>query len=105
MLILTAGNIAGDGKLSDEKGFAKYDVWVGVNHQQIWAGKIDEHLRSNGASGLLRAIADAIDSKQSEYLKPGPVEEAIRRIQKVPQCPQCGSKKLSCRDGHTWNIE
>jgi hypothetical protein len=106
MLILTAGNITDTVNMKLEKGgLANYTVWVGINHHQIWAGPIKGHVRADGAAELLRKIADAMDKEESESMKAGPVEEAITRMRKAPQCPKCGSKKLSCHEnGCTWEI-
>lgn len=105
MLILTAGNITGEGKLEKE-GLANYTVWIGVNHHQIWAGPINGHIRATGAAELLRKIADAMDNQESESLKAGPIEEALTRMRKAaPRCPKCSSQKLGCENGCTWNIE
>jgi hypothetical protein len=104
MLILTAGNVTGPGQL-EKDGLANYTVWIGINHHQIWAGPVGGHVRAAGASALLRRIADAMDSDQSESLKPSPVEEAVVRMIKSPACPKCGSQKLSChQNGCTWDI-
>src|SRR5882672_5268803 len=104
MLILTAGNVTGPGQLEKE-GLANYIVWIGVNNRQIWAGPVNEHIRAEGASKLLRKIADAMDNNRSEPSKPSPVEEAIVRMIKSPACPKCGSQKLSChQNGCTWEI-
>lgn len=104
MLILTAGNITGKGKL-EKDGLSNYTVWIGVNHRQIWAGPINGHVRDQGASELLRKIADAMDSEQSESLKASPIEEAITRMRKAaPRCPKCTSRKLRCENGCVWEI-
>ena len=103
MLLITAGNVTGPGQL-EKDGLANYTVWVGINRYQIWAGPVDNHVRSRGASELLRKIADAMDCQKSEPTKESPVHEVLIRILKAPQCPKCDSYKLSCPDGHTWEI-
>jgi len=102
MLILTAQNLTGE-TLSD------YDVWVGVNHRQIWAGKVNGHVRSSGAAELLRLIADKMNKQESETLKISPIDKEVKgvltKIRKTPSCPKCGSKKLSChQNGCIWEI-
>lgn len=107
MLILTACNVTAPGVLADEKGKSNYDVWVGINHHQIWGGPINGHTRADGAAALLRKIADALDAAYGTVgeSKPSPVDEAIIRVMKAPACPRCGSQKLSCRgNGCTWEI-
>lgn len=32
-------------------------------------------------------------------------KNVLEREFRIPRCPRCGSAKLSCRDGHTWNID
>ncbi len=63
MMIVTAHNITEDGKLFREDGTADYDVWVGINLNRIWGGKVDHHIRGKGAAELLRRIADAMEGK------------------------------------------
>lgn len=105
MLILTASNITGEGKL-EKNGLANYTVWIGVNYHQIWSGPINGHIRNNGAAELLRKIADAMDNEESEPLKVGPIEEVLTRMRKAaPRCPKCCSQKITCRNGCTWEIE
>lgn len=104
MLIITAGNVTGNGEL-EKDGLANYTVWVGVNHYQIWGGLVNGHIRANGAAELLRKIADAMDANKNFKSSPSPVDEAIIRIRKTPSCPKCGSQKLSChKNGCTWPI-
>jgi hypothetical protein len=105
MLILTAQNMTGEGKL-ETNGLANYMVWIGVVHRQIWAGPVNGHIRAKGASELLRKIADAMDKEESEPLRDGPVEEALMRMRKAaPRCPRCTSQKLTCENGCTWEIK
>jgi hypothetical protein len=61
MLILHAGNVTGEA-LERADGTAEYAVWVGINHHCIWRGRIERHLRKEGAARLLRLIADAMES-------------------------------------------
>jgi hypothetical protein len=103
MLILTAGNVTGNGEL-EKDGKANYTVWVGINHHQIWAGPVNDHVRSSGAAQLLRKIADAMDSQEDGPSIPSPVDEAIVRVLASPSCPKCGSQKLRCKNGCTWTI-
>jgi hypothetical protein len=104
MLILTAQNVTGDGKL-EKDGLADYDVWIGVNHHQIWSGRVEGHVRSERAESLLRKIADALEHQVSGPSKPSPVDEAIVRVMEKPTCPKCGSPKLSCiNNGCTWSV-
>lgn len=66
MLIVTALNVTGkDGKpkLARKDGTADYDVWIGVNHHQIWSGNVTGHVRDEGAAKLLRLIADKMEGK------------------------------------------
>jgi len=32
------------------------------------------------------------------------MREGFDYTPRVPRCPKCGSYKLSCQEGHTWNI-
>ena len=108
MLILTAGNVTGEGQL-EKDGRANYTVWVGINHHQIWAGPIEGHVRAEGAGALLRRIADALDAFTngtgfSLAEKPSPIHEALSRVMKAPACPRRDSKRLRCEKGCTWPI-
>ena len=50
--------------LSRDNGTADYDVEVSINRRRfIWVGKIKNHVRAEGASKLLRLIADAMDKE------------------------------------------
>jgi hypothetical protein len=102
MLLITARNLT-IGNL-EVNGLADYDVWVGVNHDQIWAGKVSGHVRADGAQALLRRIADAMELQVSAANRYSPVDEALVRGMKEPRCPKCGSPKLSCEKGCTWEI-
>jgi hypothetical protein len=103
MLILTAGNVTGPGQLEKE-GLANYVVWVGINHHQIWSGGVENHIRAKGAAELLRKIADAMDNQPNGPSILSPVDEAIIRVMRHPECPKCGSQKLHCEKGCTWEI-
>lgn len=64
MLICTAINVTGNGKLVRKNGTSKYDVWVGINHHKLYAGTINDHCRAQGAAVLLRKIADEMDKAE-----------------------------------------
>lgn len=107
MLILTAGNVTDGGRQLEIDGLSNYTVWVGVNHNQIWAGPITGHTRKDGAAALLRKIADAMDAAgdSAGAQTPSPVRKAILDIVKHPACPKCGSNKLRCSaNGCTWEV-
>jgi hypothetical protein len=103
MLLITAGNVTGQGQL-EKDGLANYTVWVGINRYQIWSGPVNGHIRDEGAAELLRRIAEAMDNQKSEPTKESPVHEVLIRILEAPQCPKCQSYKLSCPQGHIWEI-
>lgn len=69
MLILTATNITGEGKLQRKDGTSDYKVWVGINQFRIWEGFLRGHVRKEGAAVLIRKIADEMDKclKQNQY--------------------------------------
>jgi hypothetical protein len=59
-LIIIAHNIGAE--LEKPDGTADYEVEVSVNRRKfIWTGAILGHVRKEGASKLLRLIADAMD--------------------------------------------
>lgn len=69
MLIVTATNVTkltakktSKPVLSRKDGTADYDVWLGINTHCLWRGVVTGHIRAQGASVLLRHIADAIDA-------------------------------------------
>jgi len=63
MLIVTAVNVTGDGRLAREDGTADYDVWIGINHHHcIWRGPVKNFVRDRNAAELLREIANAMDA-------------------------------------------
>lgn len=64
MMIATATNVTTEG-LTNSEGLSDYDVWVGINHHKIWAGKVEGHVRKNGAATLLRLIADRMEQVDS----------------------------------------
>ncbi len=104
MLIITAQNVT-NASGQREDGAADYAVWIGVNHRQIWAGRVDGHVRAEGAGALLRRIADGMAANDGDAPGPSPVDEAIMRVLAAPVCPKCGSQKLRCDDGCTWRIK
>lgn len=64
MLILTATNVTkvkGKSTLVRKNGTADYEVWVGINQHCIWKGEVNGHDRGNGASVLLRLIANKLE--------------------------------------------
>lgn len=60
MMILNAVNVTPRGLL-EKDGLSDYDVWVGINERCVWRGKIEGHVRAEGAAKLLRLIAEAMD--------------------------------------------
>lgn len=67
-LIVIARNQTGN--LQREDGTADYDVEVSVNRARIiFRGQVMCHVRAEGASKLLRLIADAIDSAPRKETK------------------------------------
>lgn len=40
-----------------------------------------------------------MDCSRPRVLKSSKLDKAL-----IPRCPKCGSYKLSCRQGHTWEI-
>jgi hypothetical protein len=68
MLIVTAHNVTGDGKLTRADGTADYDVWVGINQRCIWRGSVNGHVRKAGAGALLRLIAARME-ENGEYIE------------------------------------
>jgi hypothetical protein len=74
MLIITALNVTtnktGEKVLQRKNGTADYLVEVAVNYlPPIFIGSIKNHIRDQGASALLRRIADAIDAPQKKKKK------------------------------------
>lgn len=61
MLLVTAVNVTGKGRLQRPDGTSDYEVWVGINTKRIWDGTITSHVRDDGASVLLRTIADRME--------------------------------------------
>lgn len=68
MLIVNALNITSD-KLRPEPqdgvrpdGTSDYHVSVFINRRTLWEGTVKNHIRAQGASVLLRLIADAMDA-------------------------------------------
>jgi hypothetical protein len=96
MLILTAGNVTGDGQL-EKDGLADYTVWVGVNYRQIWSGPVKGHVRTNGAAELLRRIADHMDGYVSEPSKASPIAEAVERILETAYLAARGTNQLKIK--------
>lgn len=67
-LVLIASNITDPNreKLLREDGTSDYVVEVSINRESfIWIGKIENHIREEGAAKLLRLIADKIDGHTS----------------------------------------
>jgi len=74
MLIVTAVNVTinneGYQVLYRENGTADYKVEVAVNTQPpIFKGAVKNHVRDEGASALLRRIADEMDRKTKKKKK------------------------------------
>ena len=74
MLIVTAVNVtynkAGNQVLYREDGTSDYRVEVAVNTQPpIFKGSVTNHVRDEGASVLLRRIADEMDKKEKKNKK------------------------------------
>jgi hypothetical protein len=71
MLIITALNVTtnktGEKVLQRKNGTADYLVEVSVNYlPPIFIGSINNHIRDQGASALLRRIADVMDASQKK---------------------------------------
>jgi hypothetical protein len=68
MLIVTAVNVTkekGKRTLVRKNGTADYIVEVAINRAPpIWAGPVTNHIRDEGASALLRRIADRMDAEE-----------------------------------------
>lgn len=78
---------------------------------QAYSG-LDEHMA--GQRMMLRLIIDSsAEYSRLNNLVGKPVwqkvaEEALETLsglRATPMCPQCGSKKLLCPNGHTWEIQ
>jgi hypothetical protein len=57
-LIVIAQNVTGDGQLNRPDGTSDYQVEVSVNRERlVWIGKVERHVREEGAAALLKRIA------------------------------------------------
>ena len=60
-LILIANNLVPE--LEREDGTADYDVEVSINRRAyIWCGKIEGHVRDEGAIKLLKLVIEAMEA-------------------------------------------
>lgn len=51
---------------------------------------------------LLTELNNRIDSLEARITE---LEHKFGYLKKHPRCPICGSERVSCRDGHNWEIE
>lgn len=108
---------------TDDKN-TSYEVTAFINAKPIWQGVITGHDRANGLAVLLAKIANKIkrmkpDAKKSleeELAKGYSIELEANRVKcptcnrhisrtHAPACPKCGTQKLSCRNGCTWETD
>lgn len=72
----------------------KEDTWI---HQQF-ADELEAALGAESELDLFkRRLATSEECRDNLFA-------AMQKQKVAPQCPRCGSYRLSCRDGHTWNI-
>lgn len=78
MLICYAHNVTVGG-LSRADGTSDYEVQVSINERPIYQGSIRNHVREEGASVLLRHIADAMDAHPRSENAKSRANKSVRR--------------------------